>query len=76
VNDIRNILKNTANLNGEFRPENPEDQKKIKEMLSGMNQKDADKIMGLLQNPQEAQKLLQSPAAQKLIKMLSGDGNG
>ena len=72
MSGIHDFLNNNGDMKGNFDPNNPKDQAKINQLLSGMNKNDANKVMQVLNNPQEAQRLLQSPAAQKLLKILSG----
>lgn len=53
----------------------PADQQKIRQMIADMAPGDADKLMAVLNDPRETQRLMETPAAQKLLKLFGG-GNG
>lgn len=71
INRIINNL--TQQLNSKQQKSEPK-QSQVDQLLKGLNEKQADKVKNILNDPQKAQKILESPQAQALIKKF-GDKN-
>lgn len=72
MNKSFEFMKNQADLHKTFHADDPKDQEKMKQMFSGMSQKDQQKVLEVLGDPEKTRQLMQSPAAQQLMKMLGG----
>lgn len=73
INRIINNL--TQQLNSKQQKAEPvPQQSQVDQLLKGLNEKQADKVKNILNDPQKAQKILESPQAQALIKKF-GDKN-
>ncbi|MCR5652173.1 MAG: hypothetical protein K6F88_00060 [Ruminococcus sp.] len=67
-NELNNLVRGFINKNG-AKPD-PKNQAKVEKMLSGLNDKQVQKLKSVLSNPDKSQEILNSPAAQALIKKL------
>lgn len=76
MSGIKDPWKNGKLPEKNFDPADPADQEKLRQLFSGMDEATAGKIRELLKNPEETQKILSTPAAQRLIKALGGKEHG
>ena len=67
-NELNNLVRGFINKNG-AKPD-PKNQAKVEKMLSGLNDKQVQKLKSVLSNPDKSQEILNSPAAQALLKKL------
>lgn len=67
-NELNNLIKGFINKNG-AKPD-PKNQAKVEKMLSGLNDKQVSQLQSVLQDPKKSQEILNSPAAQALMKKL------
>ena len=67
-NELNNLVKGFINKNGA--KADPENQAKVEKMLGSLNDKQAQKLKNVLSSPEKSQEILNSPAAQALLKKL------
>lgn len=67
-NEISNLVKGFINKNG-AKPD-PKNQAKVEKMLGSLSDKQAAQLKNVLNNPEKSQEILNSPAAQALMKKL------
>lgn len=67
-NELNNLIKGFINKNG-AKPD-PKNKAKVDKLLSGLNDEQAQKLMGVLSDPAKSEAILNSPAAQALMKKL------
>lgn len=67
-NELNNLIKGFINKNGA--KADPQNQAKVEKMLGSLNNKQAEQLKSTLANPEKTQEILNSPAAQALMKKL------
>ena len=67
-NELNSLIKGFVNNNG-AKPD-PKNQAKVEKMLNGLNDKQAQQLKNVLSDPNKSQEILNSPAAQALMKKL------
>ncbi len=75
-NELKNLISGFINKNG-YNPNEPSDaknKKKVENMLGKLSDKQAEQLKKVLNDPKKSQEILNSSAAQALIKKLSDNG--
>ena len=67
-NELNSLITGFVNKNG-AKPD-PKNQAKVEKMLNGLNEKQAQQLKNVLSDPNKSQEILNSPAAQALMKKL------
>lgn len=67
-NELNNLIKGFINKNGA--KADPKNQAKVEKMLGSLNSKQAEQLKSTLANPEKTREILNSPAAQALMKKL------
>lgn len=67
-NEINNLVQGFINKNG-AKPD-PKNQAKVEKMLNSLSDKQAQQLRNVLNNPEKSREILNSPAAQALMKKL------
>lgn len=67
-NELNNLIKGFINKNGA--KTDPKNQAKVEKMLGSLNSKQAEQLKSTLANPEKTREILNSPAAQALMKKL------
>ena len=67
-NELNSLIKGFINKNG-AKPD-PKNQAKVEKMLGSLSDKQAQQLKSVLNNPEKSQEILNSPAAQALMKKL------
>ena len=67
-NELNNLVKGFINKNGA--KSDPKNQAKVEKMLGSLSDKQAQQLKSVLSNPEKSQEILNSPAAQALMKKL------
>ncbi|MBQ7504434.1 MAG: hypothetical protein IJT79_03865 [Ruminococcus sp.] len=67
-NELNNLIKGFINKNGA--KADPKNQAKVEKMLGSLSDKQAQQLKSTLANPEKTQEVLNSPAAQALMKKL------
>ncbi len=72
-NEVQNLISSFINKNGFTSKETAADgnKKKVENMLKNLDDKQASQLKAILNDPKKSQEILNSPAAQSLIKKLS-----
>ena len=67
-NELNSLIKGFINKNG-AKPDS-KNQAKVEKMLNGLSDKQAEQLKNVLADPKKSQEILNSPAAQALMKKL------
>ena len=67
-NELNNLIKGFINKNG-AKPD-PKNQAKVEKMLGSLSDEQAKQLKSVLSNPDKSREILNSPAAQALMKKL------
>ena len=67
-NELNSLIKGFINKNG-AKPD-PKHQAKVEKLLSGLSDKQAQQLKNIMSDPNKSQEILNSPAAQALMKKL------
>lgn len=72
-NEINSLISSFINKNGltSSKKADIKNKQKVEKMLSGLNDKQAEKLKSVLNDPKKSEEILNSPAAKALIKKLS-----
>lgn len=71
-NDLNSLINSFINKNAlKSSPSDAKNRKKVEKMLGGLNDKQSEKLRSVLSDPEKSKEILNSPAAQALIKKLS-----
>ncbi len=75
-NELNSLIQSFINKNG-LKGEQVSDTKnkqKVEKLMKGLDEKQAEQLKKILNDPKKTQDILKSSAAQALIKKLSGNG--
>lgn len=75
-NELNNLIQSFINKNG-LKGEQVSDTKnkqKVEKLMKGLDEKQAEQLKKIINDPKKTQDILKSSAAQALIKKLSGNG--
>ncbi len=71
-NELNSLIKGFIDKNGfTSSPSDTENRKKVEKMLGSLNDKQAQKLKSVLSDPEKSKEILNSPAAQALIRKLN-----
>ena len=75
-NELKSLINSFINKNGLTKEQtaNTKNKQKVESLVKNLNDKQAEQLKKILNDPKKSSEILNSAAAQALIKKLSGNG--